>query len=164
MSNTSRAYKLVPYDLYRKLVAAGQKQEERTDTTPAEDPTPSTAIAVDEDDEEAEHQESIDSVINYLPKSYRRKARIILEAGRVPFDSHTYRVTYSDGEVGSHLVSLLSYFLAPRMISTKTKNVPPDADRFLELLQSTKSIPPNLYNTKIRKSKKKLSFTWLTLR
>ncbi len=96
-----------------------------------------------------------------LPKSYRRKARVILEAGDIPFQRKSLRVFYNNGtEMGSHLLDLLQYILAPSIIKEKIKNPPPDLKQFQELVGSRESIPASIFSNK---KKKKSSIKWISI-
>jgi len=94
-------------------------------------------------DAQEERAKSIDALIGLLPKSIRKKAQIVLESGGVQFDRNTYRVIYSGGQRGSHLLDLLTYVLMPKFITDK-KSPPPDSQQFVALLQANPSVPDSV--------------------
>ncbi len=99
-----KPYKLVPLDLYRKLLAihTGQSPQQGTSV-----PKHNLVVEEEDEDEEAERQESIDSICQMLGKNQRRKARIILETGKIPFQRKSLRVMYGGQDMGSHILGEL---------------------------------------------------------
>lgn len=154
--SSAKALKLIPVELYKKLLAIHVQQGQPTVTE-------TVSSVVVEEEADGERQDSIDSILQMLPKSYRRKARVILEAGEIPFHPKTLRVQYSDGEVGSHVMDLLQYVLAPKFIQTKQKSTPIDLDKFIELLKSKPVIPSSVYSHAKKSRKPKKTIDWLTL-
>ena len=114
--STAKPLKLIPLDLYNKLIAIHMGNTGSPTPPP---PTQTTTPQVVEYDDAGEHQESIDAIISMLGKLYKRKARAILEVGNIPFQHKSLRVVYSDGELGSHVIDLLQYVLAAPMIQKK---------------------------------------------
>ncbi len=70
----------------------------------------------EDEDEEAERQESIDSICQMLGKNQRRKARTILETGKIPFQRKSLRVMYGQN-MGSHILGeFVNYMTARRVL------------------------------------------------
>lgn len=164
--SSAKPLKLIPLDLYKKLLAIHVQggTGQATELTSVV-PTSETLIVDSVDQEDGERQDSIDSIIQMMPKTYRRKARIILEAGNIPFQRNSLRVQYPDGELGSHLLDVLQYVLSPAIIRTKQKSVPIDLDKFIEMLKSKPAIPRSMYgNVKVRARRSVKEFTWLTVK
>ena len=172
---------LIPVDLYRKLLQTYlhmNVDSSQSDTVVTVDDQPQTdvvsveptvtvpivgekgVIIEDDDDYSDEKQESIDAIIDIMPKCQRRKARIILGSGQIEFQRKSLRVLYSGGEIGSHIMELLSYILAPQLIVNRRKTKPIDIDKFIDLLSTIPSIPPSFYN---RAPDPLPPFHWLTM-
>ncbi len=108
----------------------------------------------EEEEEEVEEKDderrrtALEALIGMLPKSYRRKAMVMMNHGNINFHEHTMRTIYTneDGtkELGSHLVDLIQSALNPSF--AKRKNPPPDLDRFMSMLANSPALPRSLYN------------------
>jgi len=125
-------------------------------------PPPGTSEQVGEDDNSAaggaypivdtvdepldaheERAKSVEALVSLLPKTIRKKARLVLETAGIQFDRNTFRVVYSGGQRGSHLIDLLGYVLQPKFITDK-RPPPPDAQQFVALLRDNPSVPDSL--------------------
>ena len=156
--STAKPLKLIPLDLYNKLIALHMGNTASPTPPP---PAQTTTPQVEEYDDAGERQESIDAIISMLGKPYKRKAHVILEVGNIPFQRKSLRVVYSDGELGSHVIDLLQYVLSAPMIRKNIKNVPVDVSKFLEMLQSSPAIPRSMFASIPKKKIKKLN--WITV-
>jgi len=110
-----------------------------------------------------ERDNSVEALISILPKSIRKKARVVLEAGQINFDRNSFRVVYAGGQRGSHLLDLLSYLLQPKFISDK-RPAPPDAGQFVSLLRANPAVPDSLSLSKAgdAHSAEQRNSPWLT--
>ncbi len=109
---SARALKLVPLQMYQKLLAQhlGNLSEQQSGSSTSQPSIYQKGDLIDdEDDDEPDRRELVNTVVSLLPKQYRRKGRIILEAGQIPLEKNTLRVVYpaSTSEpsgVGSHII------------------------------------------------------------
>ncbi len=111
-SAAAKAFKLVPVAVFQRLIKLQQQHDGSTPLAGGRKEEQQAAkgepVATVDDDEE-ERQQSVDAIVDLLPKSVRRRARIILGNESVKFQSKSLRVVYdgSNGEppaVGSHLL------------------------------------------------------------
>jgi hypothetical protein len=79
-------------------------------------------------------------VLGSIGKRYRKKAEQLLSYINDVKRTENDRIIYGDGEVGSHLVDLIKYFVYPEFLKLKR---PQDAVKFALLLKE-KDIPPSI--------------------
>jgi hypothetical protein len=60
------------------------------------------------------------NLLEMLPKGYQSRGKIILLSidGKVTLDQQ-HRVVYANGDVGSHVIDLIRFFVTPRNVQTK---------------------------------------------
>ena len=80
-----------------------------------------------------------DAIINIMPKPLRHKTKVVLHHLQPRLDVND-KVIYPDETVGSHLYSLLKYFLSD--LPSKQPR-PPDGQKFEELMKN--KVPDHLF-------------------
>ncbi len=162
-AGSARPLRLVPVSLYEKLLRdhlqrksnKGSPSQEGEEKIPRSEPTiPNAAgpvkgqLIIDGDEEmDMRKKEIIDAIVPLMPRPYQRKAKILLQTADIEIQPNSLRVIYRSEreELGSHLVDLLVFTIAPRMIRRRMKNKPFDLERFQALLASNTAIPRSVY-------------------
>lgn len=96
-----------------------------------------TEVTVHDD---ATSRTNMDSIPDLLPKCYRAKAKIIVHylRAKITLDENQ-RIVYPDKSVGSHILTLLRYFVSPFV-----KERPLDAPKFRKLMKEV-GVPDYVY-------------------
>ncbi len=159
MAGSARALRLVPAALYDRMLAEHLKREsdkggDQLSTSGANErsavtnrPAQKGELVLDEGEEvEMEKKELIDAVVDLLPRQYKRKGRILLQTADINLQRNSLRIIYPGDppELGSHIIDLLLFLLAPPMIRRRMKNRPYDIERFHQLLADNKAIPQSI--------------------
>lgn len=95
----------------------------------------------------AEETPKLEDIANMLPKRMQSRCRILLHylEGHLKL-SPTHKVIYADGEIGSHIIDLLRYFL-----SQFVTDRPLDAPKFTAMMQSI-GVPNSVLAKRINSS------------
>ncbi len=116
MQSAAKPYKLIPSAVFQRLIRLqeehsqqnGVVKEQRTSQLAPAKGEPVTTL----DDDDDERQQSVDAIIELLPKGMRRRARILLSSEGINFQPKSLRIIYSgqNGQpatIGSHLLGTL---------------------------------------------------------
>lgn len=89
---------------------------------------------------------AVEDIPELLPKCYRAKAKVIVHYLRdqIKLDENQ-RVLYPDKTVGSHILTLMRYFVSPLV-----KERPLDAPKFMKLMKSV-GVPDYVYTKNLTK-------------